>query len=391
MGGRQYLVAPATLIKPGVLNGSQGPGLYTIDEIRKNPHSWNHIPLVVYHPTVNGQSATAREPDFLSEWGIGLVLGASANGSLAAETWFDIENTRRIDEKLKPAVRILPRLERGDKIELSTGLGLDPEPAEGKTEEGIDYKWIAKNFQPDHVAVLPDLAGACSVADGCGINNEKGDDQMPSQTEVLIKQLIDNCDCWSDEDKDLLVNFSEKKLNQLIEHAKESSRNVAIANAVAGGFEDTGGNKHEFDADKLEWSSTIAPPKEDEESTTVQNTTITPQTEQEWFDSAPQPVRDVIQHAIRLETREKDKIVTSLVANAPKEKQDVVKARLDKMSLPELEDLAPLAIPPKPEDQIVANYFGSASPRVDADSQDEGEPLAMPVVNYAELAKRKLA
>jgi hypothetical protein len=49
-------------------------------------------------------------------------------------------------------------------------------------EEGVwngeEYTWVAKNFRPDHLALLPDLKGACSVADGAGFLrvNEEGKD-----------------------------------------------------------------------------------------------------------------------------------------------------------------------------------------------------------------------
>jgi hypothetical protein len=39
MGGRDYLVAPLSLIVPGVLNGSQGPLYYPEEEIARNLRS----------------------------------------------------------------------------------------------------------------------------------------------------------------------------------------------------------------------------------------------------------------------------------------------------------------------------------------------------------------
>jgi hypothetical protein len=49
--GREWLVAPLTLIVPGVLNGSNGPLLYPREEVARDPQAWNGMPLVVYHPT----------------------------------------------------------------------------------------------------------------------------------------------------------------------------------------------------------------------------------------------------------------------------------------------------------------------------------------------------
>jgi hypothetical protein len=169
--GRDYLVVPATLIVPGVLNGSRGALYYPPDEIQKNPDAWNGMPIVVYHPTRNGKHVSARRPDILRDSGIGVVYGSRAKGKLSAEAWFDVEATRNYDKKLSPEYQILPRLESGGQIELSTGLFTDNEPApKGSVDnKGRPYQYTARNYKPDHLAVLPDQVGACSIQDGCGI------------------------------------------------------------------------------------------------------------------------------------------------------------------------------------------------------------------------------
>ena len=165
--GREYLVTSATLIVPGVLNGSQGPLYYPPDEVAKDPRAWNHIPVVVRHPQRDGIHVSGRDPEILEEHGIGHVYKATANGKLTAEAWFDVEATRNYDRKHGTA--ILPRLEKGEGVELSTGLFTDNLPSEG-THNGKAYTHIARNYRPDHLALLPDERGACSIADGCGFN-----------------------------------------------------------------------------------------------------------------------------------------------------------------------------------------------------------------------------
>lgn len=168
-GNRQYLVAPITLIVPGVLNGSQGPLLYPPDEVAKNPGAWNDVPIVVYHPpAVNGLGQSARDPDVLGKQSVGRLYHATSNGKLTAEAWFDVERLKAVDD------RVLRALNLGEKIEVSTGLGLDREVAPpGSTHtDGRPYTHVARNYQPDHLAVLPDQVGACSIKDGCGVLNE---------------------------------------------------------------------------------------------------------------------------------------------------------------------------------------------------------------------------
>jgi hypothetical protein len=179
LGGREHLVAPVSLIVPGVLHGSQGAGYYPQEELAKNPEAWNYVPVVIYHPQSNGVHLSARDPDVLNSQGVGVLLRTKANGKLVGEAWFDIERTRLVDE------RVLNDLEAGKKIELSTGLFLDKEPAgEGATFNGTPYDWIARNFRPDHLAILPDQVGACSIAQGCGV--------LVNQQQISSMELVLN-------------------------------------------------------------------------------------------------------------------------------------------------------------------------------------------------------
>jgi hypothetical protein len=173
--GRDYLVAPMTLIVPGVVPGSEGPLLYPLEELARNYQAWNYMPIVVNHPLRNGRHVSAREPAILEESGVGFVFNASLDGRLRGEGWFDVERTRRVD------ARVLDRLERGEPLELSTGLYIDeeaaPQGAVWNTPGGPrPYRAVARNYRPDHLAVLPDQRGACAVDDGCGVLvNARGD------------------------------------------------------------------------------------------------------------------------------------------------------------------------------------------------------------------------
>lgn len=178
LNGREHLVAPITMIVPGVLPGSNGPQLYSLEEVSKDPAVWNHMPLVVNHPVVNGKPVSARSPAILNAYCIGMVLNARIKkGRLVADGYFDIENVKRVDE------RVLNALESGEVMEVSTGLFLDSEPApEGATFNGKAYTHVAKNYRPDHLAILPEQVGACSIADGCGLLvNEKGEELVANQ------------------------------------------------------------------------------------------------------------------------------------------------------------------------------------------------------------------
>lgn len=163
VNGREYLVAPMTLIQPNtILPGSQGAGFYPASENRRSAEAWNGMPLLINHPApVDGRGVSAQHPGVIDKQGVGVArnVRADASGKLQGEAWFDVERTRKVDQ------RVLDKLQSGEPIELSTGLFLDKEPA----PPGARYAWVGRNYRPDHVAILPDQLGACSVADGCGV------------------------------------------------------------------------------------------------------------------------------------------------------------------------------------------------------------------------------
>lgn len=185
--GRKYIVAPMTLIVEGVLNGSQGALYYPPDEIVKNYSEWEGMPLLAYHPiSLDGRHISAMEGGVIARQGIGFVKGPKVVGNgdkLQAEGWFDIERCKRINKS------IYNSLVKRQPIELSTGLFTNNQPAQnGSHFQGKPYTHTARDYRPDHVAVLPDQKGACAISDGCGVlvNCECGG----------IKKKGDN-DCFS--------------------------------------------------------------------------------------------------------------------------------------------------------------------------------------------------
>ncbi len=200
--GRDYLVAPMTLIVPGVLPGSQGPVLYPDAVVNQGFERWNGIPIVVYHPQKDGQFITARQPDVLNASGIGEVFNASFGDKLTAEGWFDVERTKEVD------VRVYNALVKGEKIELSTGLFGKAEPVEEKDRakaifNGKAYTATLTAYVPDHLAVLPDETGACSLKDGCGVmvneeyvltDNELDHDQIRQSIYMALRGQLKQSD-----------------------------------------------------------------------------------------------------------------------------------------------------------------------------------------------------
>jgi predicted small lipoprotein YifL len=180
--GRDYLVAPMVLIVPGVLNGSKGPLYYPPEEVAKYPEIWNHKPITLNHPP-NG----ANDPAILNQTQLGFLLNARYEGEkLIADGWFEVHRTAQVDK------RILANLLEGKAIELSTGLSVDQEPIANETEHnGKKYQTIARNYRPDHLAILPDSIGACSIKDGCGVLvNAEGDPLVNAMSHEQIRDEL---------------------------------------------------------------------------------------------------------------------------------------------------------------------------------------------------------
>ncbi len=180
MEDKDWLVVPMVMLVEGVHNGSCGALYYPKEELEKTPASWNHKPVVVYHP--NGP--TACDPDVITNRKVGVIMNTKFDGGkLKAEAWLDPDRIKKIDNRIAEAI------ENKSMMELSTGLFTDLEGPDGDWGQE-HYDAIAVNYRPDHLALLPDMKGACSMEDGAGflrLNSEK-----EKKTEDRISKL------WAD-------------------------------------------------------------------------------------------------------------------------------------------------------------------------------------------------
>jgi hypothetical protein len=164
--GRRHLVVPMVMAVEGVISGSNGPLLYTQEDLRRSAISWNGRPVVVYHPDISAAShGRAGHPEVFNRQRVGTVFDArfdEKSKALKANAWLDEERLRAVDP------RVLRAVQNGTMVEVSTGLHVDQEERPG-VFRGRAYDAIARNYRPDHLAILPDQVGACSIADGAGL------------------------------------------------------------------------------------------------------------------------------------------------------------------------------------------------------------------------------
>ena len=170
--GRRYLVAPAVLLVEGVHQGNFGPVYYPPEELSHHVDAWNGIPVLINHPRINGTPVPANTPEIIEREVLGRVFHTrfDPNGNrLLGEVWIDIEKAERLRPGLVAMVRsTVP-------MELSTCLYFDDDDTAG-TWRGEEYAATVGNYKPEHLALLPDATGACSVMDGCGLGRNKEDE-----------------------------------------------------------------------------------------------------------------------------------------------------------------------------------------------------------------------
>lgn len=408
LDGRDYLVAPLTMIVPGVLSGSRGPILYQLDDIKASADSWNGMPIVVNHPAKpDGTPLSARSPKVFQDWGIGLIYEAKVvENRLTAEGWFDVEKTRKVNP------RVLNALQNNQKIELSTGLNLDQEEANGVWNDAngnsVAYTSVARRYRPDHLAILPDQPGACSLRDGCGVNNvgpetgllqkiisyittlsatggeattnnQETDDMSKltaEQRTAFVGTLVANCACYKD-DKAGLEGLDDKALNAVhnaYQLAVENGKKLADAEKKMKELE-------EEKAAKAKAGETPAPVGNAEPKKEL--------TDAEYLASLPPTMREDVIYARNAKEKERLSLIEKLVANRAEGEREAARKDLAGENIATLNRMLSF-IPATPQSQAPAPlYFGAGAgqlPTPSVQNQDDNKPaggaLGVPVWNF---------
>jgi hypothetical protein len=214
MAGRDYLVVPMVMMTEGVANGSSGPLYYPAEELGKTPEVWNHKPVVVYHPVRNGQGVSACDPEVITSRGVGVVMNTHWNGKLRAEAWCEISRLNAVDPRIMQAV------EKSQMMELSTGLFTDNEKVSGEFN-GKPYEAIARNYRPDHLAILPDMKGACSIEDGAGFLRLNSSKESNMDKKAKVDHLITNRG-WAETEREFLTGLTDDRLAKIVDNADKA-------------------------------------------------------------------------------------------------------------------------------------------------------------------------
>ena len=179
------IVVPGVMALAGVMNRALLPH----EEIEKSVAAWNGIPLVLRHPMKDGVHVPHSTPG-ANTVRIGYVTNVRLDGlKLRADYCFDPDALNRIGE----GMALLTRLKSGQMIEQSTAYKHDFITNSG-IHNGRAYDGIQRNIEPDHVAILPDQLGACSIYDGCGVLQVNASIMAPSTDSVMVAFYLEAAD-----------------------------------------------------------------------------------------------------------------------------------------------------------------------------------------------------
>lgn len=177
--GRDHYVVPTVMITVGVHAGSQGPVYYPAAQLEASAPFWNSRPVVVYHPQMYGNGFVG-DPEVFTRQRVGVLFNTNFDGHrLVAEAWIDVARVAEVDHRVERTIR------NRNVMEVSTGLAADFAAGNG-VWNGKHYHATVQRLTPDHLAILPDQRGACSVADGAGLCRNRDWAAAPASVALAV-------------------------------------------------------------------------------------------------------------------------------------------------------------------------------------------------------------
>lgn len=174
--GIEYRVVPAVILVEGVHVGMDRiRRYYPAAMLEATAAVWQDIPIILRHPQPSGTSLAplGRDPAVISAQGVGRVYtGKGEDGKQTAEAWLNMARLAVLH------AATAAKIEAGEPVELSAGIyPISNQAPAGATWNGEQYDRVVTDLWPDHLALLPDQIGACSIKDGCGVRwNQRGGD-----------------------------------------------------------------------------------------------------------------------------------------------------------------------------------------------------------------------
>ena len=222
--GKDYIKLPVVFLKEGILEGSAGALLHKADIFKDYAEKFNKIPITYMHPSLNNEYVSVKDngTDVL-----GFLDNVSYNEQKRALQGYAYIDSNLLESKY---IHLNELINKNYNIEVSIGIYSEIENTEGIFNDR-KYIGVVMNYEPDHLAILGELTGACSYKAGCGIrnnqqlanninnnnNNNKKMEKMEEEKKLTLNELIEKLD---DKDKKLVtqaLSLLENKKKELID------------------------------------------------------------------------------------------------------------------------------------------------------------------------------
>jgi hypothetical protein len=319
----EFLIIPVIAMVEGVRFGATQTKaeLGLADDFARLPVSWNTSPVVLGHPKVGSDYVSAKNSDILQQYALGSVFNTQRKGKkLYMEAWLN----KKYAENSPEHKAMFERVSRGEVVEVSVGMYADVVPSTG-SYEGQAYTGVWQNVIPDHLALLSNEIGACSIENGCGTNRV--------QTKIVI-----NSECSCKKTVDSTENIQD---NMVIEQIQEETSRM----------EDT----------LVETPVQSEPVKQDPVPTPVE----TPSTLEAVINAAPKQFQDILKESVALYNQQRTDLIAKLEATG---RCKLEKSYLQVQSITTLQHLTALA--------AVPTYSGVAAPQAVVQADEDAVPAA---------------
>lgn len=220
INGKDYIKLPVVFLKEGILEGSAGALLHKADIFKDYAERFNKIPVTYMHPQLNNEYVSVKDngTDVL-----GFLDNVSYNEQKRALEGYVYIDSALLQNKY---VHLHDLINKNYNIEVSVGIYSEIENKEGVFNDR-KYIGVVQNYEPDHLAILGELTGACSYKAGCGIrnnqrlaeniDNNKNDRKMEEEKKLTLNELIEKLD---DKDKKIVtqaLSLLDSKKKELID------------------------------------------------------------------------------------------------------------------------------------------------------------------------------
>lgn len=432
MEGKKYWVFPVVILVEGVHNGSSGAVLYKRQDMAKYCPAWNYKPVVVYHPqNKKGGYISANHPEVLTKSKIGVILNNRMVGpEQHAEAWLEEARVYAVNNS-----SLTKAIQRGLRVEVSTGLIATFVEKEG-TWNGEEYKMVAKEYRPDHLAVLPDQVGACSLKDGCGMFTaskavplkkmvvmqdamnralgnksasncscqKKGNSMLKNKKKAkkitkaaFVEALVESSPIWNEDDVELLMNMDQDTLKKL----KAKDDEAIEANEELKHKEETNKLKEKLKAKRLAAANAMNEmddEEDEEEAAPVQNKKKIEKKDEKSQDlalnkllkNADPELRKRIKRSMKMEANERARLTDIILSNESNEFEEKELASFDVLTLKKMAQIAVQNSADEEDDDDDESFLGNMSAvRKQTNKKEDDVPVLLPPTMNMRKAKEE--